>query len=283
MNGIKKNLPDFLIIGVQRAGTTWLYTQLKKHPDICMGKHRKEISYFDKYYDRGEQWYKAFFEQCEKEKIIGEVSPNYIYDTNCAERIYKLVPEVKLIIVLRNPINRAYSQYKKKVVDFGNKKSFMENLKNMRKIPERGLYYKQIKRYLKYFSRNNIRFLIFEEMTNNPEENLRKVFGFLGVNPSFLPDGYQKNVNPSEMPRFHRLYIFFKKVGERLHEYNLSWAVKVWKNLRLNEILFLKKGQDKSFNTIPEEAYEYLKNYYKEDIKKLSKLIGRDMRKFWKI
>lgn len=280
---MKKRFPDFLVIGVQRAGSTWLYTQLKKHPDICMGKNRKEISYFDEYYNRDEKWYASFFKHCAEETIIGEVTPNYIYDKNCAERIYKLTPKAKLIIILRNPIDRAYSQYKKKVIDLGNAKSFMENLKNENLIAKKGLYYQQIKRYLKYFPRKQIKVLIFEEMIKKPEENLKKLSEFLGIKSNYTPDGYKNNVNPSEIPRFHKLYIFLRKMGNKLHKHDLSWMVKLWKRMKLNNFIFLKKRTKQSFGEIPKEAYDYLRSYYKEDVNKLSVFLGKDMNKFWGI
>lgn len=104
-------LPDFIGIGVQRAGTTRIYELLKQHSEICMPTYRKEVHYFDRYYHKGERWYRSLFDHC-KGKIVGEITPAYIYDEKCAERIHKLLPDVKLIAILRNPIDRAYSQFK---------------------------------------------------------------------------------------------------------------------------------------------------------------------------
>jgi hypothetical protein len=276
-------LPDFLVIGVQRAGSTWLYNQLRKHPEICMGKYRKEISYFDKYYDRGDKWYESFFKHCKEGKIVGEVSPGYIHRESSAEKIYNLIPAVKLILILRNPIERAYSQYKKTVTDHGYTKSFTEYLQRYKGPAEKGLYYKQISNFLNFFPKNQINILIFEEMVKEPEDALKNVFGFLGVGSSFLPVDYKKNVNPSHKPIAPKLYAFCKSIADKLYYFDLSWLVEFTKRIGLNKLFFLGISHQKDFDSISAEAYNYLKDYFQEDLKKLSELLGRDMNKLWGI
>ena len=248
-----------------------------------MGKHLKEINYFSKYFNRGKEWYESYFEHCGEDKVIGEVSPNYIFRNIYAKRIYDLIPGVKLIIILRNPIDRAYSHYKKKVVDLGNKQSFMETIKSDKVMLEKGLYYKQIRQYLKYFPKNNTKILIFEETIKEPLNNLRSLFKFLGINPDFLPADFTKNINPSSIPKFHGLYVMLKKCADKLHKKNLSWVVEFWKTLKLNNLLFFAKSGQKIFDRISEEAHDYLSSYYKKDVNKLSDFLGRDMNKYWNI
>ena len=100
-------LPNFLIIGAQRCGTTTLYNQLVSHPDISPAT-TKELHYFDINFSKGIQWYK---EQFNDERIIGEASPYYIFHPLCPKRIFDIIPEVKIIVLLRNPVERAYSHY----------------------------------------------------------------------------------------------------------------------------------------------------------------------------
>ena len=283
MSGTKKRLPDFLVVGVQRAGSTWLHRQLERHPDICTGKYRKEINYFSQNYSRGRKWYESYFEHCGNDKIVGEVSPNYMSKEIYAKRIYDLLPEVKLIAILRNPIDRAYSHYKKKVVDRGCEQMFTENLKSDKTLLEKGLYYSQISNYLKYFPKERIKILIFEETIKDPEENLRKLFKFLGVNPHFIPPGCNENINPSFIPEMHGLYLLSKKTADRLHKYNLSYLVALGKKLKLKNLILSQKSSKKEFEKISKETHDYLNSYYKKDVIKLSGFLGRDMNKYWGI
>lgn len=274
-------LPDFLVIGAQRAGTTWLYNQIKEHPEICLGKHRKEIFFFNRYYNRGVDWYKSHFAHCRNEQIIGEVTPSYIEGENIAKRIYELIPEAKLIAILRNPIDKVYSHCKKRVIDLGLEPSFLVDINTYIERADIALYYKQIKRFLKYFPEDRIKILIFEEMVKNPDKNIRGVFNFIGVDSEFAPRHHKKRANPSYEPSFRNLYIFMMRLVRKLHRSDLSWIVEWGKKIGLEKLFMLRKGKRKKLEKIPQEAYEYLRNYYKEDLRQLSVYLNRDMIKFW--
>lgn len=105
-------LPNFLIVGAARAGTTSLYYYLKQHPDVFMSP-KKEIDFFDvdKNFEKGLDWYERYFEGYTGQKAIGEASPLYMYLEKVPKRIAKVIPDVKLIFILRNPVDRAYSHY----------------------------------------------------------------------------------------------------------------------------------------------------------------------------
>jgi len=105
-----------------------------------MPRHRKEIHYFDRYYYKREQWNRSLLGHC-KGKCGGEITLVYIYDERYAERIYRILPDVKLIAVLRNPIDRAYSQFKFTIREKGYRSSFSNFLGDHRDAMERGLYY----------------------------------------------------------------------------------------------------------------------------------------------
>jgi len=207
--------PDFIGIGAQRAGTTRLYEFFKQHPEICMPRHRKEVHYFDRYYNKGERWYRSLFDNC-KGKTTGEITPAYIYDERCAERIHKVRPDVKLIAVLRNPVERAYSQFKFTVREKKYSGSFSYFIGSYEDAVKRGLYYEQISRYLGYFPKESLKILLFEDMVANPVKQLSEVFAFLGVDTSFTPVHTEQKVNPSEIPRFHGLYALGKRVASKL-------------------------------------------------------------------
>ena len=105
------NLPDFICIGVQRAGTTWLYECLKEHPEIFVPE-TKELHFFNDNYEKGMTFYSDFFNDANSTKqVIGELTPNYYHDFTALERISQSLPNVKIIFILREPVARAYSHY----------------------------------------------------------------------------------------------------------------------------------------------------------------------------
>src|SRR6187397_1377370 len=113
-------LPDFLILGAQKAGTTALYSYLRRHPAI-VGPSWKEVSFFDRHYARGEAWYRGNFptrlrhalaeRRAHARAIAGEASPSYVFHPSAPERVAALVPDARLIALVRNPIDRALSHY----------------------------------------------------------------------------------------------------------------------------------------------------------------------------
>ena len=106
--------PNFLVIGAQRSGTTWLDTALRAHPQVYLPERRKEIHYFDEHYSRGAEWYREFFSAAAARpglKAIGEVTPRYLFDPLVPQRIAGDFPSMRLIAILRNPADRAYSQF----------------------------------------------------------------------------------------------------------------------------------------------------------------------------
>jgi hypothetical protein len=109
-------LPDFLLLGAQKAGTTALYEYLRRHPQIT-GPSWKEVSFFDRHWARGESWYRGNFPNLARTrgKLVGEASPSYVLHPLAPQRVQELVPDARLIVLVRNPVDRAFSQYNHEV------------------------------------------------------------------------------------------------------------------------------------------------------------------------
>ncbi len=192
-------LPNFLCIGAQKTGTTTLYQILKEHPDVTVSRPRKETKYFyrDEEYKLGLEFYSKFFSYEKPKKAIGEFDPDYLYFPYVAERIYNdLGTDVKFIVMFRNPVDRAYSQYLMSIHKGMEKLSFEEALKHeMKRIEKggrieknnfsyisRGLYDEQLSRYFKFFSKENFLFINYdEEFKNDLAGTLNKICNFLGI------------------------------------------------------------------------------------------------------
>ncbi len=201
-------LPDFIIIGTVRSGSTSLYYNICEHPSVVEAAY-DEIGYFDSNYHLGENWYRSMFptqkimnkiREDTGYSITGEDTPFYFWKKEVAERILSDMPETKLIVILRNPVDRAYSNYNLAVrennekltfeeaideeMEFLSKNSFRDTVDRFRSYLTKGIYVNQIKPWLDVFSREQLHFLSTEQMKNEPCETLDLVFKFLSV-PSY--------------------------------------------------------------------------------------------------
>jgi len=246
--------PDFLIIGAAKCGTSSLYDYLMQHP--CVGKSlTKQIHFFDRYPDRGLSWYKVCFpfkwQKFYVEKILrkhfstGESTPHYMTHPLAAKRAYDMLPNAKIIVMLRNPIDRAYSHYqmlfdyKQEVLSFeeaieiekeriaGEYEKMLQNVDNTGKnFPHRayltsGKYAKQIEEWQKYYPKEQFFIIKSEDFNNNPSKIYNQVLKFLELPPHDLKiyekirkRNYQK-MNPDTRKK---LVDYFKPLNQRLYK-----------------------------------------------------------------
>jgi hypothetical protein len=180
-------LPNFLIIGAARSGTTWLSKNLMLHPEVFMSE-KKEIHFFDIHFKEGLDFYEKHFEQSEKYLVRGEASPSYLHTPEVAKRIKETLGDIKLIVALRNPVDRLYSRYwnSKAKSDGQTEMSFEEKIAQKPEFIEEGYYDIHLERFLNLFSKSNIHIVFFEEIESNGEQVMQGVYKFLGVDSAFL-------------------------------------------------------------------------------------------------
>jgi hypothetical protein len=218
-------LPDFLIIGAQKCGTTTLYDLLATHPAVAPA-YQKEVHYFDRYYNKGLLWYKANMPREKARKaaqaagrtfITGEAAPSYIYHPLAAERVKRTVPRAKFVAILRNPVDRAYSHYQKEIARKDEKLSFADAIAQedsrlqdkFEKILQtghhshnwwhygyknRGLYAEQLERWFRLFPREQFLILTTEEMAADTVGTLNQVCRFLGIEENGVKEFPKSNV-----------------------------------------------------------------------------------------
>lgn len=185
-----KILPDFLIVGAMKAGSTTLMDYLFSHEEV--GIPKKEINYFDKdvNYLKGDDWYSSWFKKYAAKKVIGEKTPAYSYDTKSIRRIQKQNPKMKLVWILRNPVKRTCSNYwhyiriGKEILTL--KQSLERENERIKKdiykgYFKRSIYADQVENYLAYFPMEQMHFIIFEDFINYPKKNLDALSKFLNI------------------------------------------------------------------------------------------------------
>lgn len=281
-------LPNFLVIGVEKSATTWLYYMLKEHPDIFMPE-TKEIHFFNKYnsnlkeinnYEKlGINWYKKFFKKYNGEKAIGEVTPMYLCDPYAPARIKSTINNIKLIAILRNPVDRAYSHYWMAKSKNHTNLTFEEVvIQKTDKFIKRGLYYEQLERYYKYFDKENILVILMDDMLNRSQEILSKIYRFLEVKPDYVPSNINTSKNRAgfyRSPMLLNVISDFTKFFRR--KTKMGFIIDFFKNIGVAD--FIKRINKKEFNypEMPKELRKNMFEYYKESNKKLSKLLDRNL------
>jgi hypothetical protein len=264
-------LPDFLVIGAQRAGTTWLDNALRSHPRVVMSQHRKEIHFFDQNFANGTAWYSSFFAtDVSPTSRVGETTPHYLYHPDVPGRVAELIPDCQLIAVLRNPIDRAYSQYGHNVKTKGWTFSFEQAIESEPSLLERGNYAEQLGRFLRYFDQNRVLVAIFEEVTRDPDSAAVALGRFLGVDPgvfSWSPSG----ANASYVPRFSRSYAVARTAGRLLRRARLDAFVESIKEAGLPR-MFGSRGE---LSPMSPATRQGLRSYYTADRRELEDILHR--------
>lgn len=172
---------NFLFIGPDKSGSSWLYKLLLAHPD-CFVPRIKDIYFFDRYYSKGTDWYlKRFKDVKVKQKAIGELSHDYLFSSDACARIHRFNPDIKLLTSLREPTSRSFSHYLYLKRSGLTKKPLLEALVDYPKIISNSRYHEHLRIYRKTFKKEQIKVLFFEMLREDPRRFAEEVFDFLGL------------------------------------------------------------------------------------------------------
>lgn len=275
-------LPTFLGIGVPRAGTTWLYNLLDSHPEIYVPSRRKEIHFFDSHYERGLEWYRGFFpsdEEAKQYRAIGEITPHYLYRSHCPERIADMDSITRLLLILRDPVDRAYSHYCFRKQSANYPGTFEDFLSSCEAAIEWGFYSRYIEKYLEHFTSEQILVLIYEQAVTEVQETKHKLSHCLGVSVNKFPiDVGTERVNKSFIPRFRSIYALATSVARELRSHDLDWII-AWAKKSGVKRIFASQGARPP--AMGEKARKYLGDVYKDEIDNLESLLQIDL-ECWK-
>jgi len=274
--------PDFIICGVQKSGTTSLQKYLSQHKNIKFQPPGTEIHFFDnpEKYEKGESEFLKFFEEVKSNRLIAQSTASYIYDY-VPERMSKYVPKTKLIFILRNPVDRAYSHFWHANSKYREKLSFEDALKIEHKRISKdywhlinysyfssGLYMKMIENFLKFYKKEQIHIVILEELKNNIVPEINKICNFL------------------EIPVIEKLQS--KKAYNQTKISKNKFIGKIFNNkfTRTNKIfyplyMFHNKFLGKKYPKMKPETRKILLEKYIADIESLEEFLNKDLR-FWK-
>lgn len=284
--------PDFICIGAQKAGTTSLQDLLVQHPSIYLSP-QKEIKFFhrDEHYQKGMEWYLNHFNNALPNQLIGDITPDYILYANTAERIATdLGKDIKIIAILRNPVDRTFSQFNfHRAAKVEKESDFNKIIKNYPPIDyenntfinwftpsyyiERSLYYHQLKRYFDIFPKENIHIAIFEELFGNQHEvEMNKLYAFLGLAKPLTQSIIHSH--STRVPKENFTYHFINKL--RFLNSVIKTLIPKKKYLTLREFL-LKTITKKPIKIDANYKKKLFERFFKEDVIKLETLIKKDL------
>lgn len=290
-------LPNFIIFGVQKAGTTSIYTYLKQHPQIYMSPV-KETNFWSTDSKNIEpngtpkksnkiltiEQYAQLFENVKDEIAVGEASPNYLFHYQISSKlIYQHLPQVKLIAILRDPAERAYSDYLMNIRDAKSigGRTLTEQLKyssHKSYVLRKGLYYQPLKHYLEKFGHEQIRVYLYDDLCQSPVKFMQNMYEFLEVDPTFIPDTTRK-AQEGKLPKNQavnnllRTQNPIRKVAATALK--TFFPLEVRQNIR-SRILEINSIDKKQLKLSVEER-KLLVDFYRDDILKLQELIERDL------
>ncbi len=283
---------DFLGIGAPKAGTTKIADFLAAHPQICLSEP-KEVHYFNEFvsyihqeknpnYGKPLNWYAKHFAHAKKGQKVGEFCTGYLYDKKALYQIKNTFPAVKLIACIRQPVDRAYSQYimhsfyfKKEV------RTFEEVIQAEKEYIGKSLFYKQLKPYFEHFDKKQILVIQLKDIQKNPKAVVKCLYQFLEVDTSFVPPDLMEKSNAAKAIKFpfvSKLMGWFSAVMVALR---LSFVLQWLKEKGLRKWVLKWNSQPMDYPAMKTETRAYLNEVFKEDIEQLEDLLNIDL-SHWK-
>ncbi len=282
--------PDFIGIGAEKSATTWAWTILNQHPEIGMSQP-KELNYFNDNFEKGIDWYRSFFKYDPGTQKCGEISPLYMDNALVAQRIAALCPDAKIVVMLRNPFDRAVSHLFHDAQKLTGKvaeatvATFRSFIASDEKYLRRSLYGRQLKPFYEHLNPANIGIFFFEDVRHNSQALAESLYKFVNVDAQFEPDKLDEKVNPSTDFRFvglTRLIIATSKLAKAFPPTRgmMHW---IYRNTSLREkamtALSVDRGRpDISFSDVFSEADIDL---VYSDLQLLDQLIPDGCPEFW--
>jgi len=281
-----------LIIGAGRAGTTSLFALLEQHPQVCFS-YLKEVHYFSvpDLYKRGEQYYHSFFRHYQNEAVLASADTYLFMDYEAIKRIHRYNPKMKILVVLRDPVERAYSSYWYSV-NYGHHKaypSFMDSAEREKGIEHEpdivrrnnqghfygSLYYRHLNRWLEFFPREQFLLLTTSGLKEQPQDLTRELYRFLEIRDNPVEPGLE---NAAAVPRHRRMEKFLLDRNRPLRK-ALRWLVPRFLKDRLMrsgivERLHRANRKTRSNPLLSGKEYQNALIYFRDDLQGLEKAFG---------
>ncbi len=271
----RAGLPDALIVGPQRAGTTWVHELLAARDDVTLAHEVKETFFFDRNYRRGLDWDAKHFRPRANTRLV-EVGPTYFHHERAPERVAADLGRIPVLITLRDPIARTHSlwvhmrRYGMTSLGFG------DALSRFPELVESSLYATHVERWRRALGERNVHVLFMEQLRDAPAAYAAAVCRALDLPDRELPEGLAARVNEGSLPRFHRLADLGQKVSDALRSVGLYGVINAARKIGLKPVFFGSPGERRP--PPPTEAERaQLSRRFAPEIDRLEVMLGVDL------
>jgi len=267
---------DFLYIGVDKAGSSWLYELLKNNEQVYVPEI-KDLYYFDRFYKNGESWYHSFFKGVPSNVILGEISHDYFFSDDALLRIKNYNKDIKLIIFLRSHFDKIESSYQYLKRNGQTKKSIEDGLRDWPILIDKAKYSAQLETVYRHFPERQVLLCLYDELQENPADLARRICRYLEVEFMRKYD-YVKVVRHAASPRSYLVSKIIKWHANVFRTMNLTWLVSTLKNSNLVMTLLYKKVQRSDIERLSVAYKEaLLLGPLNRDMHELHKYTSRDI------
>lgn len=261
--------PNFLYIGPPKAGSTWLHEALSRHPQVYLTP-AKELQYFDRFYHRGERWYLKHFKGAKAtHSVVGEISHDYLYSADACHRIASDLGQIPLMVCLREPVDRAFSDYLYMLKQGYVRGDFEDAVERHPEILEHSKYAKYLSRYLAEFGRERLLLSAFDDMKTDPFAFYADVCERLEID-KLVPAGFPRGkVLPAAVPRNFILARLAKEVAMAMRDVGLTTSIARIKSRRGVQALLYRKMSDVGKPSLSPDQIKQYKRYFMDDVQRL--------------
>jgi len=278
--------PNFIVIGAARSGTTSIFHYMKNHPGIVLSEI-KELNFFsnEKYWSKGSDWYERRFKSSKKNPVaIGEASTSYTqspFSPDVAERIYNYDPDMKLIYIVRDPVERFVSQYLQRTKAGSETREFNELFFNLEDVfyAWQGRYYYQLSNYLSYFDKDQILVISFDEIKQDTPSVVERLFNFLGVKQYTITEESKKIYNAAgKVIRKNKFGIFLLNIyHNHIEQLEIPFTIK-----KIITKIANIGGTEVTKPVLTDKQKTALVEFYRSDSENLTKEFGIETEQWFK-
>jgi Sulfotransferase family len=271
---MKPRLPDFIAVGPQRTGTTWMHQVLRGHAGLPASK---ETDFFTRNFARGLKWYLEFFRDCPPDLPMGEIDPNYFGEELAADRIAAMIPHCGIIVTLRDPVDRAWSSYRTMRRDAWTRAGFEETALHNPVIRESSRYAHHLANWRAHFGADRLLVMLYDDLERDPQTYLDRICAFAGIAPIRVQGAAaaSERVNTvTRAPRSRKLARNARNARDWMLMHRWNGALRMLDTLGVWRFAF---GGGETFGEIDPEIDARLREHFRPEVEALEKMLGRDL------
>ena len=264
---------DFVAVGPQRTGTSWLDHVLRRHPDVCLPRQVKETMFFERHFEKGVQWYASHFPERQAGQVRGEVAPTCFDDADCSERIAALAPDCRIVVTLREPVGRTISLWHHHVAKGRAPADFRQAVGALPRIVDSSRYGRHLPRWIERFGRGHVLVLLIDDIREQPQAVLDRFAAFMGVAP-VAASGAEEPVGAATMPRHPHLAGVAARAASALRARRLHWVPELGKRVGLKRVF---TGAEHAMPRLGAGDAEWLARELAPETAFVERLLGREL------